>query len=119
MAKQKINQQQYSRAFTTSEALTGDTWINGKAIYRKTIDIGNLPNSTVKNVAHGITGITSMIKLYGWAVTGTVFVPLPFISATSVAAAMAINLNGGNIDITTGLDRTAFTGYVTIEYTKA
>lgn len=104
--------------YNTTEVATGNLWIDGKMVYRKTVNIGSLPNNTVKNVAHGVTGLERLVRLYGSAGTGTVHVPLPFVSSTSLAAAMAINLNGANIDITTGSDRTAFSGYVTIEYTK-
>lgn len=117
MAKQKINQQQYSRTFSTSEALTGDVWIDGKPIYVKTISIGAMPNTTTKSVAHGVTTIESIVTMYGAATTGTTNVPLPY-AVTTANQAMQINRAGANIDVTTGLDRSGWTGYVTIEYTK-
>jgi hypothetical protein len=34
--------------YSTSEVATGETWIDGKPIYRKIIDCGALPNATTK-----------------------------------------------------------------------
>jgi len=103
--------------YSATEKLTGEKWIDGKPLYRKVINIGAMPNASSKSVAHGAS-IDTCIHIYGFAVTGAVRVPLPFVSSSSITAAMAINLNSGNIDITAGTDRTAFTGYVIIEYTK-
>lgn len=44
--------------FTSDESLTGQTWIDGKPIYRKVVNFGPLFDNTddlEKQVAHGIT----------------------------------------------------------------
>ena len=103
--------------YSTSEVATDFTWVDGKTIYRKTVNIGNLPNTTTKSVAHGITTIQNVIRLYGFAKTGSIYVPLPFVS-NILTSQITININGANIDVITGSDRSAFTGYIIIEYTK-
>ena len=103
--------------FTTSEVDTGFTWVDGKTIYKKTVSLGSLPNNTTKDVAHGITGYDNFISIGGWAKTGTITLPLPYVNPTSNQS-IAVILNGDNIQISAAVDRAAFTGYVTIFYTK-
>lgn len=110
-----------NRSYSTAEVATPDKWVDGKTIYRKTINFGALPNNTAKTVPHGIVGIDRVIRMYGFAslANGSVRVPLPFTSVTSLAAGMALTEEGStNVVISTGSDRTSFSGYVTLEYTK-
>lgn len=104
--------------YSTTEQDTGTRWIDGKTIYRKVVNFGALPNNTSKTVAHGIVGWENFIRIYGWAKTGTVVVPLPFVSSSALSAAMSLNINNTTIDITAGSDRSAFSGYIVLEYTK-
>ena len=107
--------------YSTSEQSTGITWINGKTIYQKTINIGNLPNNTIKTVAHGITRITAVIKIEGWCYstsTGT-WRKLPTMyRGSEIAYNTAVEVNSTNISIGNQADRSEYTGYVTIWYTK-
>ena len=107
--------------YSTSEQSTDITWINGKTIYQKTINIGNLPNATIKAVAHGITGITAVIKIEGWcyfASTG-IWRKLPTMyRGSEIAYNTAVEVDSTNIFISNQADRSGFTGYVTIWYTK-
>ena len=48
--------------YSTEEQVVG-TWIDGKPIYRKVIDFGALPNSTLKQVPHGISDIDAIVSL--------------------------------------------------------
>lgn len=108
--------------YSTSEIDTGYTWIDGKKIYKKTINFGSLPNNTSKNVAHGIVGIDNVVRIYGFAklANNSVRVPLPFTSVTALTAGMALTEEGTtSVVITTGSDRTTWSAYVTLEYTKA
>jgi len=99
----------------TSAFNTGYKWIDGKDIYRKVINTGTLPNTTTKNIAHGITGISQMISLYGMAKDPTpYYVPLPYgIYSTSYIAVYA---DLTNIVIITGSNRTTYTNSFIILY---
>ena len=45
---------------------TGNKWIDGRSIWAKYVNIGNLPNATEKTVAHGITGTNIvLVRYYG------------------------------------------------------
>ena len=105
--------------YSTSEVDTGYTWIDGKHIYKKTINLGNLPNATTKTVNHNISGITNIIKFEGGAyrsLDGGLF-PLPY---SAPVASNSIGITGGTTEIfvATGSDRSNMSGYVTLYYTK-
>lgn len=107
--------------YSTSEVDTGFTWVNGSTIYKKTINFGSLPNNTSKDVAHAITGLVTVIDLSGVATSGTTSLPLPYSGSSTGTSTNSIQIARANtnIQILTGTDRTAYSAYVTIYYTKA
>lgn len=107
--------------YSLQEVDTGFVWTDGKHIYKKTIDIGNLPNNSEKQVAHGITSIDTLILPPIGAVKnniGSVFVALPNPGMTN-SASIEIWVSNTSINITTGTDRSALSGHVTLYYTKS
>lgn len=114
---QKINAKQGAVVdFTTAEQDTGVKWVDGRTIYRKTIDVGALPNTTSKSVAHGVTP-SLVIRAYGHAYNGVVHLPLPYAQVVA-ANSIGINVTAVNIVIESGADRSTYAGFVTIEYVK-
>jgi hypothetical protein len=106
------------KSFSTSEQATDRTWIGGETIYQKTINVGTLPNTTTKNVAHGITGLAYVILFTGWAMNATESIPIPFVNTRDINS-VQVQSNSTNLRVTTGIDRTAFTTcYVTMFYVK-
>lgn len=104
--------------YSTSEVSTGFTWTDGKTIYKKTVSIGALPNTTTKSTAHGITNLSYVILVQGMASTSTNFFPLPYLSTSSLTFGIGVSVQGSNIVTETGADRSGYTGYVTLFYTK-
>lgn len=103
--------------YSTTEQDTGCKWIDGKKIYKKTINIGSLPNATNKNVAHGISSLGIILDMRGIArYTSGISLPLPFVAISQ--ASISLNATSTDIVITTADDRTAASGYVTLLYTK-
>lgn len=102
--------------YSTTETVVG-RWINGKPIYRKIVDIGVLPNATGKSVNHGISSLESVVRTYGMAEGPSSQLPLPFVSVSSNKC-IQLAILGTTIDINTGVDRSAYIGWVAIEYTK-
>ena len=102
--------------YSQTEQVVG-TWIDGKPIYEKTVDIENLPNNTTKNVTHGISDIALIIDIRGFASGVSNTIPLPY---SSVGGTYNINVNADttNINIQTGYNATGYSGYVTLRYTK-
>lgn len=61
-----------NRKYSTSEQSTGETWVDGKTIYQKTIKITSL-NTGTSQQQHGISNFGELIDIYGtgyWSVQG-------------------------------------------------
>lgn len=105
-----------SLSYSTAEILTGETWIDGKPIYRKVIDCGAMPNNTTKNVAHGISNIGKVVRSEGYSDNNAgIQIPVPYVSDIP----LSIFVDNTNIVIQTSGDYTAYVNtYITLEYTK-
>lgn len=93
-------------------------------VYEKTIDFGALPNATTKNIESGLTN-ESIVNIFGIATritSGTIpmSVSLPYADANDVLASISIMYvyDNSKISIKTGLDRSNWTAYITLQYTK-
>ena len=53
--------------YSFEEQWTGRLWVDGKKIYQKTVNCGALPNSTSKEVRHGIAGLDYVVAFDGTA----------------------------------------------------
>jgi len=104
--------------YSTVEQDTGRKWIDGRTIYRKVIDLGTLPNTASASVAHDITNIGAIVSLTGWATNGTIYFPLPLARFNNFASQIGLYADTTNVTVEAGTDRTAFTGYAILEYTK-
>ena len=89
----------------------------GKKIYRKAVDLGLLPNSATKNVAHGIAGLNvaegAWLLIQGCISDGT-----NVDNVLLCANVTALDVDATNIDITTSADLSSYRGLVVLEYTK-
>lgn len=92
-----------------------------RPVFRKVINFGALPNATTKSVAHGIapTASFSFTRIYGCSTTpSTSYIPLPYASTTLINN-VELNADATNVNITTGINRSAYTiTYVVLEYIK-
>lgn len=106
------NKQHYS----TTEQVIG-TWIDGKPLYRKVINIDSLPNNANKNYDTGLTHGTHSIKnFYGCYTNGQYDLGINEYSGSNyIRTVIAFALN---IQITTNSDKSSYSGFVVIEYTK-
>lgn len=122
----------FRSAYSTSEMLTGQEWIDGKVIYRKVISCGALPNATLKNVAHGVSGMTKVLSLRGTATNGTNQMMLPRAEGASqavneagvatytvLADCVELYATATNVVLVSVSDLSAYTSsYVVMEYVK-
>ena len=107
-----------SGTYSANELTTGE-WVDGSPIYKKTVDIGSLPNNANKDVAHNISNLGTVVKIEGTVTNGQGdHLLLPY-AHPSENASIGLYVIGNNIRIRTGNDRTAFSGYATIYYTKS
>lgn len=102
-----------SNSYSTQEVKTGGTWIDGKPIYRKVVDIGTLPDTTSKSVLHNIQNLNKVLETKLVANDSTNFIVCNF-----GGTELAVYIDGVNILIVSGNNLTGYTGYVIIEYTK-
>lgn len=107
--------------YSLSEINTGVKWVDGKNIYKKTINLGSLPDNSIKVVPHNITNLGTLIRMEGGAVRSTdnALFPLPFPSVNSPnTIAVSIDYTASAVDVAAGVDRSNLTGYITLYYTK-
>lgn len=106
--------------YSENELVVGK-WIDNKPIYRKVIGIGNLPNASQTIVSHNISNIERIVKLYGSATRDRDkdTLPIPYVTFNSNNSG-GINLYANNVSVSvsTSSDRSSYTGYVVLEYTK-
>jgi len=106
--------------YSTTEQTVG-TWIDGSTVYEKVIDLGALPNNTTKNVAHGIANLGLVVNADFLAndTTGQ-YIQMPFTVARSnyVNYQVSVYLTDTNIVVETGSDRSTYSGFAILRYTK-
>ena len=96
---------------STNEIKTNEVWIDGKPIYRKVIEIGALANSGEKRVSHGLDiSICKIREIIGVANASTITISSGFNDE--------IYINNSNVIWNTKSNRSSFTGYVILKYTK-
>lgn len=100
--------------YSENEIVVGK-WIDGRDVYEKTFDIGNL-NSSTKLLAHGISNLNLVLNAHGSAYNGTSNLPIPY-SPTDAGSCIGIAVNSTNIVIYSS-GRSDYYAYVTIQYIK-
>lgn len=108
--------------YSTSEVDTKVKWIDGKTIYRKTVNVGAMPNATTTSTNIGASNVSHYIKIEGvaWTSDGNTTIMLPFTQTASTSYQISVYISNGDIMITAGDDKSAYTqGYATVYYTKS
>ena len=109
-----------NRKYSTSEQSTGETWVDGKTIYQKTIKITSLNSN--RTYTHGISSFGELIDIRGtgyWSGQG--WQPIQRVVTDGIAP---YGLGLGDIDATKFMLQvgTSYTGfqkaYITLKYTK-
>ena len=104
--------------YSSTEIDTGATWVDGSKIYKKTVFLGLLPNAGNKTVAHNIANLDRVVKIEAIIHNGGTYAMIPFVHTQAVTGNININVNTTDITISTGNDRTSWSGDCTIYYTK-
>ena len=102
--------------FSEEEGIdTGTKWLDGRAIFRKAVDFGGLPNAGGKTVAHGIPPIISVVDMWGQAsAVGGNSIHVP-----NDGTPIRLTVDNSIVGIVTTLDLTAFsTCFVIIDYVE-
>ena len=111
--------------FSSYELLNNERFLTDgsqktKSVFRKVLVIGTVAQGATLNTAHGISGLTQIVRLYGSIVTDVVdYRPLPRVSATAVNEQVSLDLVGANIVLINGAAAPAITaGLIIIECLK-
>lgn len=112
----------YIDTYSTSEVKTNKVWIDGKPIYRKVVDVGNIPDTTSKSIAHNIANIGTIIICEGRAVANTTAktsIGLPYVNTDSSTVCIQVYANVTNVVVKTASGSWInYVGFVILEYTK-
>lgn len=94
----------------TDEHYSGYSWIDGKPVYRKVVDYGALnAGMGTKSVAHNITGVDTWIRAAGVFANG---------SNETLFKDSSMTVDATNVNISTPVNQSEYSGSVILEYTK-
>ena len=102
--------------YSLDEVNTGIKWIDGKNIYRKVVNFGNLPNNTSKWLNHNISNFEYLVNAIMFSTVGTSFYPIPYVSLGARGVAMQVSTTA--VMVQTGTDQSNEKAYIILEYTK-
>jgi hypothetical protein len=104
--------------YSETEQALGYRWINGGQLYRLVVDVGAMPNATLKTVAHGIPAVDDFITIRGWAYNGSTHLPIPYVDEAGNNH-LQLSANATNIFIDSDFNYSSWDeGYVILEYTR-
>lgn len=106
-------------SYSTEEKIVG-TWIDGRPLWQKTVNIGTLPNTTSKEVNHNISNIENIISYTGVAINNGASLMIGYCgNYPNHEADIGIVVSTSKIYIQTYNDRSAYKNtYITLQYTK-
>lgn len=115
----KIDFATFGGNYSTTEVNTGYTWIDGKKIYKKTINFGALPNSTSKSVNHGISNLDRVIRYEAFTKDSSdIQRPIIYTSLGGTVGSIVLDIETNSIIVYTDSNRSNLFMYCTIYYTK-
>ena len=108
--------------YSTEEQKTGETWIDGKPIYRKVIDFGVIDEQNNNFRDHGIKNLGQVVDVRAMGYTGTQYYPIPFAAVSSMFANKNVGVRIDTTQISIGVgattDFSTHTAIAIVEYTK-
>lgn len=106
--------------YSLEEIDTGDTWIDGRTMYRKTFNMGGLKNAGIVKVPHNIDKLDLVIAVRGFAKEYSIgaTINLPH-AADQQAYTVTVYADNTSVNIQTYANQTGYTtAYVTLWYVK-
>ena len=91
------------------------TWVDGSTLYEKTINFGELPNSTTKSIPSEISNLGMLVEMHGIAKHATA--SQVYLPGTNQ---VGLYFNGGNVIVAanSNMGTDYKESYVTLRYTK-
>lgn len=118
------NEEEHNKVNYSTEEQRIGTWIDGKPLYRIVYNFGTLPSTNeVKSYVTNISANTiNIVRCEGFAISGKATLPLPYAGQSNNGVSLNTSLDSitGNyqIAIQCASDRSSYTGYAILEYTK-
>ncbi len=96
-------------------------WVDGKTLYEKTINFGDLPNTGTKSIPHNIENAAEIWIHEGHVndLASGLSLPVNHPHTEYVKNSWNCAVDHTSISFTTGMDRSGFSAVVTVRYTKA
>ena len=104
--------------YYTNEAKTNKIWIDGKPIYRKVYYIASLPNATSQDYDPGISNMNYLVDMSGTIIFANGFMPVNTPRPDSNGSGVAFYWQNNKIHVISPSDRSNWSCYVILEYTK-
>ena len=109
--------------YSTEEVKTGETWIDGKPIYKKTFSLNNRLLTPSNPINHNISNLGTVVSVQGIFKDADTFITFPYLYDTGNAMYLKVTSTqiitavpkDGSLSLTASSNRTF---YCTIEYTK-
>ena len=107
------------QTYSTDEVVVG-TWINGKPIYRKVINMGDIPSNSSKIINHNIKNIDFVTSISGLGVTSTNHYNIPFSPNEAMFSGLSVSIRASSTEISVSTNKvvSGHTIYGIMEYTK-
>ena len=106
--------------YSTTETVIG-TWL-GKPLYRKLVNMGNLPDNYYKDVNHNISNLEEVANVYLRAKTSNDLYYMSNMKGVSTmfgeGTGIVARADATKIQVATNSDYSTHTAYAIIEYTK-
>lgn len=116
---QKMNDRTIGIFTTNRPSVTGESWFTSGQTKQQTLRQIYLVTGA-GNIAHGIntSNIAGFVRIYGTFTDGSIWYPLPYVSATGATNQVSITVTSTNIVITAGggSPPTISSGFVVLEY---
>lgn len=94
-------------------------WVDGRTIYRKTIEWGAMPNAARVDRTGLFPNNATVINIEAIAMTSTAAHNMPYTSGDTVDTVFVSNTVNGRLSIITSTDRSTWNAYITLYYCKA
>lgn len=109
--------------YSTNEIKTGETWIDGKPIYKKTFSLNNRLLAPSNPINHNISNLGTVVSVQGIFKDADTFITFPYLYDTGNAMYLKVTSTqiitavpkDGSLSLSASSNRTF---YCTIEYTK-
>ena len=105
--------------YSTNEATTGATWVNGSQIFKRSYYISAGPAAGGTTTISFGSSVTLVIRAEGYLSNGINEFPIPAARNTvDTQIGMFVSLQDHNVVLESNFDRTGYSGYITLFYIK-